>query len=141
MAALNSWRFFRVGDNAEYIHSIASFQINSRRANLFRVISKLCAINSLKDGEQLIFRFISGFFCSLRIELKLYTWYSLFSLWFKKYFFHLLSFDVFLTVAVCIYLCFAENVIFQFLTFGFINHTTRILRKSRFFFKRLVVKK
>ena len=94
-----------------------------------------------EDGGRLIFRFISGFFRSLKIELKLYTWYPLFSLWFKKSYFHLLSFDVFLTVAVCIYLCFAGNVIFQFLTFGFINHTTRILRKSRFFFKRLVVKK
>ena len=141
LAFLSSLRFFSVGDNAKYIQSIATFQINSRPANLFLVIVYFVRLIHEEDGEQLIFRFISGFFCSLKIELKLYTWYPLFSLWFKKSFFHLLSFDVFLTIAICIYLCFAEKVLFQFLTFGFINHTTRIFKKSRFIFKRLVVKK
>ena len=36
------------------------------------------------------------------------------------------SFDVFLTIAICIYLCFAGEVVFRFLAFGFISHTTRI---------------
>ena len=141
MAVLSSLRFFSVGDNAEYIQSIATFQINARRANLFRVIVCFVQLIHEEDGERLIFRFISDFFFSLKIELNLYTWYPLFSLWFKKSFVHLLSFDVFLTIAIYVYLCFAEKVLFQFLTFGFINHTTRIFKKSRFIFKRLVVKK
>ena len=51
------------------------------------------------------------------------------------------SFDVFLTIAVCIYLCSAGEVVFRFLPFGIINHTTRISNKTSFFFQRLVVKK
>ena len=51
------------------------------------------------------------------------------------------SFDVFLTIAICIYLCFAGEVVFRFLAFGFISHTTRISKKTSFLCKRLVVKK
>ena len=51
------------------------------------------------------------------------------------------SFHVFLTIAICIYLCFAGEVLFRFLAFGFISHTTRISNKTSFLCKRLVVKK
>ena len=87
LAVLSSLRFVSVGDNAEYIQSIATFQINARRANLFRVIVYFARLIHEEDGERLIFRLISGFFCSLKIELNLYTWYPLFSLWFKNLFF------------------------------------------------------
>ena len=50
------------------------------------------------------------------------------------------SFHVFLTIAICIYLCFAGEVVFRFLAFGFISHTTRISNKTSFLCKRLVVK-
>ena len=39
------------------------------------------------------------------------------------------------------YLCFAGEVVFRFLAFGFISHTTRISNKTSFLCKRLVVKK
>ena len=39
-----------------------------------------------------------------------------------------------------IYLCSAGEVVFRFLPFGFINHTTRISNKTSFLCKRLVVK-
>ena len=51
------------------------------------------------------------------------------------------SFQVFLTIAICIYLCFAGEVVFRFLAFGFISHTTRISNKTSFLCKRLIVKK
>ena len=50
------------------------------------------------------------------------------------------SFHVFLTIAICIYLCFAGEVVFRFLAFGFISHTTRISNNTSFLCKRLVVK-
>ena len=50
------------------------------------------------------------------------------------------SFRVFLTIAVCIYLCSPGEVVFRFLPFGFISHTTRISNKTSFLCKRLVVK-
>ena len=56
-------------------------------------------------------------------------------------FFHLLSVYVFLTIGICIYLCFSEKVLFQFLTVGFISHRTGILNKIGFLCKRLVLKK
>ena len=51
------------------------------------------------------------------------------------------SFHVFLTIAICIYLCFAGEVLFRFLAFSFINHTTRISNITSFVCERLVVKK
>ena len=51
------------------------------------------------------------------------------------------SFQVFLTIAICIYLCFAGEVVFRFLAFGLISHTTRISNKTSFLCKRLVIKK
>ena len=51
------------------------------------------------------------------------------------------SFRVFLTIAVCIYLCSPGEVVFRFLPFGFISHTTRISNKTSFLCQRLVVKK
>ena len=50
------------------------------------------------------------------------------------------SFHVFLTITICIYLCFAGEVVFRFLAFGFISHTTRISNNTSFLCKRLVVK-
>ena len=50
-------------------------------------------------------------------------------------------FHVFLTIAICIYLCFAREVLFRFLAFSFINHTTRTSNITSFLCKRLVVKK
>ena len=41
-----------------------------------------------------------------------------------------------LTLAICIYLCFAGKVLFQFLAFGFISHAFRTLNKARFCFQR-----
>ena len=49
-------------------------------------------------------------------------------------------FHVFLTIAICIYLCFAGEVVFRFLAFGFISHTTRISNNTSFLCKRLVIK-
>ena len=46
-----------------------------------------------------------------------------------------------LTIAICIYLCFVGEVVFRFLAFGFISHTTRISNNTSFLCKRLVVKK
>ena len=100
-----------------------------------------------EDDERLIFRFLNGlcFFCSVQIEIHLYTWrpfsffgsamfYSPILLLFYR------SFHVFLTIAICIYLCFAGEVVFRFLAFGFISHTTRISNKTSFLCKRLVLK-
>ena len=99
-----------------------------------------------EDGEKLIFRFLNGLFlCSVQIELsfRLGNRFSLFGssifsspilLLFYR------CFHVFLTIAICIYLCFAGEVVFRFLAFGFISHTTRISNKTSFLCKRLVVK-
>ena len=46
-------------------------------------------------------------------------------------------FHVFLTIAICIHLCFAREVLLRFLAFSFISHTTRTSNMC----KRLVVKK
>ena len=59
----------------------------------------------------------------------------------RKFFFtHLLlfyrSFHVFLTIAICIYLCFSGEVLFWFLAFGFISHMTRISNKTSFLCKK-----
>ena len=80
---------------------------------------------------------IRPFCCSVQIKLNLYTWLPLLPnllLFYRR-------FHVFLTVAICIYICFAEKVVFRFLAFGFISHTTRISNKTSFLCKRLVVKK
>ena len=49
-------------------------------------------------------------------------------------------FHVFLTIALYIYLCFEEKVVFRFLAFGFISRTIRISNKTSFLCKRLVLK-
>ena len=46
------------------------------------------------------------------------------------------SFHVFLTIAICIYLCFAGEILFWFLAFGFISHMTRISNKTSFLCKK-----
>ena len=51
------------------------------------------------------------------------------------------SFHVFLTITICINLCFAGEVVFRFFDLGFISHTTRISNNTSSLCKRLVVKK
>ena len=46
------------------------------------------------------------------------------------------SFRVFLTIAICIYLCFVGEILFWFLAFGFISHMTRISNKTSFLCKK-----
>ena len=46
------------------------------------------------------------------------------------------SFHVFLTITICIYLCFAGEILFWFLAFGFISHMTRISNKTSFLCKK-----
>ena len=45
------------------------------------------------------------------------------------------SFYFFLTIAICMYFCFTEKVLFQFFTFGFVSHTCRIFNKTIFYNK------
>ena len=86
-------------------------------------------------------------FCFVQIEFN-FILGNRFSLFDSKIFFHPLyfslfyrSFHVFLTIAIRIYLCFAGEVLFRFLAFGFISQTTRISNKTSFLCKRLIVKK
>ena len=98
-----------------------------------------------KDDERLIFRFLKApFFVQFKSNSALdlvtvfpssvYQFSSPILLLFYR------CFHVFLTIAICIYLCFAGEVVFRFLAFGFISHTTRISNKTSFLCKRLVVK-
>ena len=94
--------------------------------------------------ERLIFRFLNGSFCVLFKSRSIFFLISVFPSSVQQLFFtHFLfyrSFHVFLTKAICIYLCFAGEVLFRFLAFGFISHTTRISNNTSFLCKRLVVK-
>ena len=102
--------------------SIAKFQINSRRGSLVYVIFQPCVLNFREDGEWLIFRFLNGFlsllFCTNRAQ-SLYL-VTVFPSSVHQFFLTILllfhrSFHVFLTKAICIYLCFAGEVLFRFL--------------------------
>ena len=95
-----------------------------------------------EGDERLIFRSLFVFCTNRAPSLCLVT---VFPLRFNNFLFtHITtfyrSFHVFLTIAICIYLCFAGEVSFRFLAFGFISHTTRISNKTSFLCKRLVVK-
>ena len=102
-----------------------------------------------EDDERLIIRFLNGLFfaCSVQIELHLwsYTWWP-FSLFGSSMFYSPIlllfyrSFHIFLTIAIRIYLCFAGEVLFRFLAFDFISHTTWISNNTSFLCKRLVIK-
>ena len=100
-----------------------------------------------EDDERLIFKFLNGLFlCYLQIELNLFTWQPFFPTSVHQFFspISLLfygRFHVFLTIAICIYLCFAREVLFRSLAFSSISHTTRISNITSFLCKRLVVKK
>ena len=98
-----------------------------------------------EDDEQLIFRFLKAPFIvqyksSSALDLvtvfpsSVHQFSSPILLLFYR------CFHVFLTIANCIYLCFAGEVVFRFLAFGFISHTTRISNNTCFLCKRLVVK-
>ena len=99
-----------------------------------------------EDDERLIFRFLKApFFVQYKSSsaLDLVTVFPSsvhqFSSPILLLFYR--CFHVFLTIAICIYLCFAGEVVFRFLAFGFISHTTRISDNTSFSCKRLVVKK
>ena len=98
-----------------------------------------------EDDERLIFRFLKAPFfvhykSSSALDLvtvfpsSVHQFSSPILLLFYR------CFHVFLTIAICIYLCFAGEVVFQFFAFGFISHTTRISNNTSFLCKRLVVK-
>ena len=106
----------------------------------------MCLIYGEGD-ERLIFRFLNGLFflfCRNRAQsLYLVTvcpssvhpfLFSHFNCILQK-----LS-HVFLRIAFRIYLCFAGEVVFRFLAFGFISHTTRISNKTSFLCKRFAIK-
>ena len=99
-----------------------------------------------EDDERLIFRFLNGLFFVLYKSSSIFILGNRFSLFGSSIFYSPIlllfyrSFHVFLTIAICIYLCFAGEVVFRFLAFGFISHTTRISNNTSFLCKRLVVK-
>ena len=99
-----------------------------------------------EDDERLILRFLNGLFFVLYKSSSIFILGNRFSLFGSSIFLTILllfyrSFHVFLTIAICIYLCFAGEVVFRFLAFGFISHTTRISNNTSFLCKRLVAKK
>ena len=110
------------------------------------MIIQPCALNLWRGWWAIDFQVPkSPFFCSVQIELsfRLGNRFSLFGssifsspilLLFYR------CFHVFLTIAICIYLCFAGEVVFRFLAFGFISHTTRISNNTSFLCQSLVVK-
>ena len=87
-----------------------------------------------EDDKLLIFRFLYGLFVVLYKSSSIFIIGNRFSpillLFYRR-------FHVFLTIAIYIYLCFTEKVVFRFLAFGFSNHTTRIYWYCR---KKLYVK-
>ena len=89
----------------------------------------------------------TAFFCVLYKSISIFILGNRFSLFDSSIFYSPIlllfyrSFHVFLTIAIYIYLCFAGEVLFRFLAFFFINHTTRISNITSFLCKRLVVKK
>ena len=99
-----------------------------------------------EDDERLIFRFLHGFFfvpILYRSNLIFILGNRFFPLRFIKFFFiHLTSkrFYVFLAIAIRIYLCFREKVLFQFRNFGFISHATRISNTTSFLWKMIKIK-
>ena len=97
----------------------------------------MCLIYGEVD-KLLIFGFLYGLFVVLYKSSSIFIFGNRFSpillLFYRR-------FHVFLTIAICVYLCFAEKVVFRFLAFGFISHTTRISNITSFLCKRLVVKK
>ena len=99
-----------------------------------------------EDDERLIFRFLNGLFFVLYKSSSIFIIGDRFSLFGSSIFYSPIlllfyrSFHVFLTIAIRIYLCFAGEVVFRFLAFGFISHTTRISNNTSFLCKRLVVK-
>ena len=98
--------------------------------------------------ERLIFRFLTAFFvfCKNRAQ-SLYMVTVFPSLVQELFFSHFTSILqkllrlFFSTIAIRIYLCFAGELVFRFHAFGFISYTIRVLNKTSFLWKRLVVKK
>ena len=116
-------------------HSIAKFQMNSRRgdnSSLFDNLT-LCAQFMEMIGDWNGFFFCFVLYKSSSIFILGNRFSPILLLFYRR-------FHVFLTIAICIYLCFAGEVVFRFLAFGFISHTTRISNKTSFLCKWLVVK-
>ena len=116
--------------------------MNSRRGNLVCLIIQPRALNLWRGWWAIDFQ-VS--FCVLYKSSSIFMLGNRFPSSVQNFLFtHITtfyrSFHVFLTIAICIYLCFAGEVSFRFLAFGFISHTTRISNKTSFLCKRLVVK-
>ena len=98
-----------------------------------------------EDDERLIFRFPPPFFLFFTSRVQFLQLVTVFPSSVHQYFVPILllfyrSVFVSLIITICIHLCFADKLLFQFLTFGFISHTTRISNKTSFLCKSLVVK-
>ena len=116
-------------------HSIAKFQMNSRRGDNSSLFDNLTLCASFMEMIAIHFQVPKRLF----FFFVLYKSSSIFilgnrlspilSLFYRR-------FHVFLTIAICIYLCFAEKVVFRFLAFGFISHSTRISNKTSFLRKK-----
>ena len=150
LAVLSSSTFFSVSSNVEYDtnHTVLlnfKWFLGGEIESVwwFNLVCLICG-----DEERLIFKFLNGFFFLIWTNRaqSLYL-VTVFPSSVHRFFFLPIlllfyrSFDVFLTIAICIYLCFAGEVVFRFLAFGFISHTTRISNNTSFLCKRLVVKK
>ena len=129
-------------------HSIAKFQINSRRGSLVYFIFQPCVLNLWRGWWVIDFQVPKrlSFAVVLYKSSSIFILGNRFSLFDSSIFYSPIlllfyrSFHVFLTIAICIYLCFAGEVVFRILVSGFISHTTRISNNTSFLCKRLVVK-
>ena len=110
------------------------------------MIIQPCALNLWRGWWAIDFQVPkSPFFCSVQIELsfRLGNRFSLFgsSVFFTHFtsilqkFSRLFSYNSYLHLSL-----FCRGVVFRFLAFGFISHTTRISNNTSFLCKRLVVK-
>ena len=103
-------------------HSIAKFQINSRRRSLVYFIFQPCVLNLWRGWWVIDFQVPKrlSFAVVLYKSSSIFILGNRFSLFGSSIFLIILlllyrSFHVFLTIAICIYLCFAGEVLFRFL--------------------------
>ena len=110
------------------------------------MIIQPCVLFYAEDDERLIFRLLKAPFFVLYKSSSAFDLVTVFPSSVHQFFSSPIlllfyrCFHVFLTIAICIYLCFAGEVVFRFFAFGFISHTTRIANNTSFLCKRLVVK-
>ena len=121
-------------------HSFTIFQINLWRANIFYLMSLICALNSWGRWRAIDVEVPKLAVYQSNLNFAFGVRCSLFGLLF------------FFSPIKCLRLSFPSclpsslffresRVLFQFLTVGFISHTIGILNKTGFFFKRLVLRK